>query len=288
MAKKKAEKKNVKTDEEFVKKVEVTGPESSIKDQIDDLHKEGKSHEQCEDELIARGYSDEAYGDALDLKYRKHSDKDGTDFLDEGKTVEKKVQESEADKEIEKLRIKLKKEQEALDEEKLKKEKEREESEEGKSSLEKSHEFSDISEDHSKEEESPNPKKYRNPDTKSGGTMSYTIWHCPKCKTACRQVNHKWVCNSPSCLYGKPKPIDKDAIPKEIVRYKLHLPELGCSIHRVKMICNSEGRYEVKEGQEDYIGKQVVKVLQNKTWKKLTSNQLEALAHYDKSKGLDD
>ena len=98
MAKKKAEKKNVKTDEEFVKKVEVTGPESSIKDQIDDLHKEGKSHEQCEDALIARGYSDEAYGDALDLKYRKHSDKDGTDFLDEGKTVEKKVQESEEEK----------------------------------------------------------------------------------------------------------------------------------------------------------------------------------------------
>ena len=62
------------------------------------------------------------------------------------------------------------------------------------------------------------------------------------------------------------------------------LEDLGCSVHKVKMYYVGNGRYKVKEGQEEYIAKQVIKILNRKTWKQLTAAQIKYLAEYDKTK----
>lgn len=249
---------------------------------VDESFEAKNNHEECEDILIAKGYDSDTYGEYLDAKYSKKSDKDGSDFLDDG-VMNKEDEDTaiEFDKAA-KLEFEL---HNKLDAE-IKATKEIEEVEKDKDQLDKSFPMPGQTHDHSKETVNPKPVKYREAAPTGGGQVGYTIWHCPECDSACKQEKHKWVCTSSTCLYGKPKPLSVDQIAEEITQYKLLLPDLGVSVHRVKMIHVGNGRYTIKEGQEKEIARQVIKILNNRTWKKLTVNQIEYLTKYDLSKGV--
>lgn len=252
---------------------------------IDLLYVDKDTHEQIENALIAQGFDSDVYGKYLDAKFKRKTEDDGADFLNDGVAkIDGSDEEEEAEAKLVE-EVKLKADTLKLEEEKKAKEKEIEDSEAGKSSLDKSHAVTHVTNDMSKETKKPIARKVVE-DSSSGGKIRYTKWHCPLCDYECHQVKHKWECKSPKCLYGKPKPMNEDSIPKEIVRYKLLLEDLKCSVHKVKMVYVGGGRYKVKDGQEEHIAKQVIKVLQNKTWKQLTGKQIEYLASNDESKGF--
>lgn len=247
---------------------------------------DGMNHEECEDELIKRGISSDDYGETLDKTYSKKTASDGADFLD-GEGADEVVSETDTQKEA---RVKKEKEEEqALSEaEEIKsKQNELDAAEEGKSPLDKTHLLQDKLYDNSKEDVKPRPIKITE-DLKSGGKARWTKWECPRCKSACDQKQSGWFCTSATCLYGKPKPLPESEVPQEIERYRLHIPELKANLTRVKMVYIGEGRYALKEGQGEYCSKQIIRVLQMKTWKQLNQAQIEYLAEWDKTKGLND
>ncbi len=252
---------------------------------IDTAHEAGNTHEETEDELITKGYSSDLYGEYLDSKYSKKSAKDGSDFLDDGVIEEDKKQTDREKEEADKL-IKLAFDAKEIRDAGIKATKAIDEAEKGKDQLDKSFAMPGQSHDNSKETVNPKPIKYRENAGEGAGTRGYTTWHCPECNQACIQEKHKWVCTSNSCLYGKPKPLPEDQIAKEITQYKLLLPDLGVSVHRVRMLHQGNGRYVIAAGQEKDIARQAIKILNKKTWKQLTSNQIKYLAENDVSKGF--
>lgn len=251
-----------------------------LEKQVDELVEMGMTHEQIEDALIAEGMEADQYGEYLDSKFKKKTEDDGASFLDDGVV---NTEETDASKEMKAEEARLRVAALELEEKEKAAAKKIDDVEAGKSSVDKSHALPHVTNDMTKETKKPTPKRVTE-EAAGEGKVSYTKWLCPTCGNACHQINHKWECKSPKCLYGKAKPLAEDDIPKEIVRYKLLLEDLGCSVHKVKMYYVGNGRYKVKEGQEEYIAKQVIKILNRKTWKQLTAAQIKYLAEYDKTK----
>jgi len=252
---------------------------------IDNAFEAGNNHEEVEDELIAKGYSYDLYSEYLNDKYKKKVEKDGSNFLDDGEVPDSNLPTDREKEDADKL-AKLEAESLAKINAAFKAANAIDEEEKDKDQFEKSFSMPGQTHDNSKETKNPIPRKYREAAVEGSGTKGYTIWHCPECNGKCVQEKHKWVCTSNSCLYGKPKPRPEDQIAKEIIQYKLLLPDLGVSVHRVKMSHAGNGRYTIVKGQEKDIARQVIKILNNKTWKKLTANQIMYMAENDKTKGI--
>lgn len=250
---------------------------------VDQCFEDKKTHEETEDLLLAEGIESDVYGEYLDSKYKIIKDSEGANFLDgEGTSEETELQFKERlqTEEEEKKR-------KEIEEAEKQKQIELEKDEEDLHVLKKSYHLPTLLNKTANETEKPRPVKIREKAKNNAGTVSYTIWECPKCKKACNQVKGKWICSSTKCLYGKPKPLDDADIPREVKQYRLMLNDVNVALTNVILTYKGEGRFVIKEGQEDYISKQVIKTLNSKTWKQLNKHQIAFLAEFDKSKGFD-
>lgn len=255
---------------------------SELQKKIDKMFEDKITHEQAENQLISDGVADEEYGSYLDLVYKKKKDDEGKNFLD-GETEEQleTALEKEARLKLEKEKLAEEQRSKAIADEATKVEK----AEGDLAPLDKSHALPDVVHTHEKETVKPKPHKIEENAPGTAGKIRYTVWKCPRCSSSCDQHQGRWVCTSSSCLFGKPKPLPEAEVPQEITRYRIRIPELKVNLTRIKMVYVGSGRYRIKQGQGEYIAKQVIKLLSMKTWKQLTGAQLEYLLEWDKSKG---